>query len=317
MMNKKQNISIAVILILCIGLAALFIVGGIRSRISPGSTTEETDMDNQNEKQDVSLKEEEVSAETTKSIIEESGNTLKKRFRVPEGYQRIAVKKDSFSAFIRNYKLKKAGSPVLLYDGTEKGNQSVHAAVFKLPIEDVDLQQCADSIMRMYAEYYWHTGQPDKIAFHFVNGFLAEYSKWRQGYRIEVSDSGCSWVHSAAADNSYETFQQYLRIVFSYASTLSMEKESKKISLSQIKAGDIFIKGGSPGHVVMVVDVCKNAEGKKAFLLAQGFMPAQEFHVLKNPAHEEDPWYYEEEISYPLDTGEYVFEKGSLKRPEY
>lgn len=317
MMNKKQNISIAVIFILCIGLAVVFIVGGLHGRISSESVRKEVDADEQKEKQDGSQKEEDALPETKISIVNEKGNTLKKRFRVPEGYERTVVKKDSFSDFLRNYQLKKAGTPVLLYDGTKKGNQSVHAAVFKLPIEEADLQQCADSIMRMYAEYYWHTGQPDKIKFHFVNGFLAEYSKWRQGYRIEVSDSGCSWVHSAEADNSYETFRQYMRIVFTYASTLSMEKEAKKISLSKIQAGDIFIRGGSPGHVVMVVDVCENAEGKKAFLLAQGFMPAQEFHVLKNPVHEEDPWYYEEEISYPLDIGEYFFEKGSLMRPEY
>ena len=57
--------------------------------------------------------------------------------------------------------------------------------------------------------------------------------------------------------------------------------------------------------------------GGKAFLLGQGFMPAQQFHILKNPLHEEDPWYYVDEISYPLQTAEFTFEKGSLKRPEY
>ena len=59
--------------------------------------------------------------------------------------------------------------------------------------------------------------------------------------------------------------------------------------------------------------------GKKAFLLAQGYMPAQQFQLLKNPAHEQDgdPWYYEDEIRYPLQTPEYDFKKGSLKRPEY
>lgn len=39
--------------------------------------------------------------------------------------------------------------------------------------------------------------------------------------------------------------------------------------------GDVFLKGGSPGHVVMVVDLCENEEGQKAFLPGQGYMPAQ------------------------------------------
>ena len=75
--------------------------------------------------------------------------------------------------------------------------------------------------------------------------------------------------------------------------------------------------GASPGHVVMIVDVCEDESGKKAFLLGQGYMPAQEFHVLKNNMHEDDPWYYEDEIEYPFSTPEYTFKEGSLKRLQY
>ena len=118
-------------------------------------------------------------------------------------------------------------------------------------------------------------------------------------------------------DDSYESFQKYLRVVFSYAGTLSMEAESEEIPLSDIACGDVFLKGGSPGHVVLVADVCENEEGQKAFLLAQGYMPAQEFHLLKNPRHDSDPWYYEQEVKYPLATPEYTFPEGSFKRLSY
>ena len=111
--------------------------------------------------------------------------------------------------------------------------------------------------------------------------------------------------------------KDYLRIVFSYAGTASMDTEAQPIPLSDLQVGDVFLKGGNPGHVVMVVDLCENADGKKAFLLAQGYMRAQQFHVLKNPAHEDDPWYYEDEVTYPFHTPEYTFQKGSLKRLNY
>lgn len=254
--------------------------------------------------------------EAEKSIIRPEGKTLKKRVAVPDGYQRVAYSKKRLGSFLRNYPMKKDGSAVLLYDGSRKGNQGAHAAVFKLPIEEEDLQQCADSIMRVYAEYFWKTGQKERIGFHFVDGFFADYKTWRDGGRIQTGNT-TSWVHSAGYDDSYQNFKKYLRMVFAYAGTLSMEAESKKIPLSKIQTGDIFIKGASPGHVVMVVDVCKNAEGKKAFLLAQGYMPAQEFHLLKNLKHEEDPWYYEEEVSYPFQTPEYTFKEGSLRRLKY
>ena len=43
-------------------------------------------------------------------------------------------------------------------------------------------------------------------------------------------------------------------------------------------------------------------------------MPAQEFQIIKNPLHGDDPWYYAAELNYPLVTPEYVFNEGSLKR---
>lgn len=252
-----------------------------------------------------------------KSLIDKQGTTLQTRILTPGGYQRKEVEKDSLAAFLRNYDLEEDGSLVYLYNGKEKKNQDAHVAVFQLPIENVDLQQCADSIMRVYAEYYYHKKDYKRIGFHFVNGFYAGYAKWRQGYRIQVNGNDVKWIRTNQDQTTYESFQKYLRIVFSYASTLSMEKESKEIKVSDIQVGDIFIKGGSPGHVVMVVDKCENQEGKKAFLLAQGFMPAQQFHILKNERHKDDMWYYEDEVTYPFSTPEYTFEKGSLRRLEY
>ncbi len=260
---------------------------------------------------------EESEADMVRKLLNPEGKTLETRILTPDGYTRVQSDAGSLLAFLRDYPLKEDGSPVLLFDGTQKYRQDVHAAVFQLPIEKEDLQQCADSIMRVYAEYFWHSGQYDRIAFHFVNGFHAQYVKWREGYRVQVDGNETTWVMTAGYDDSYENFQKYLRIVFSYAGTLSMEAESAEIDEGEIAAGDVFLKGGSPGHVVMVVDVCKDPGGKKAFLLAQGYMPAQEFHLLKNPLHEDDPWYYETELNYPLQTPEYVFEEGSLRRLPY
>lgn len=253
----------------------------------------------------------------TESLINAAGASLEARIAPPDGYERKAAEKDSLCDFLRSYPMKKAGEPVLLYDGSKKRNQNAHVAVFRLPLEKEDLQQCADSVMRVYAEYFWHTGQKERISFRFVDGFQAKYTKWRDGYRIQVGESQSSWVSGGAYDGSYKAFKKYMRMVFSYAGTLSLKEESKKISLSRLAVGDIFLKAGSPGHVVMVVDVCENADGKKAFLLGQGYMPAQEFHVLKNPAHEDNPWYALDEVTYPFVTPEYTFDKGSFRRLQY
>lgn len=251
-----------------------------------------------------------------KTYLNAEGRTLEKRIYVPEGYIRTKEKKGSLGTFLRTYKVKKDGSPVLLYDGTEKGNQNAHVAVLKLPIENEDLQQCADSVMRVYGEYYYSKGKYKKIKYSLGGGFIADFSKWSQGYGISVSGDTLTWINSPSNDTSYGSFKKFMRMVFAYSGTLNMEEDSQRIKPAEIQIGDIFIKGGSPGHVVMVVDLCEKADGKKAFLLAQGYMPAQEFHVIKNPLHEEDPWYYQEEIHYPFRTAEYTFDKGALRRPD-
>lgn len=256
--------------------------------------------------------------ETERSYIRSDGATLEERILVPEGYTRVPEDDGSLGEFLRNYPLRPDGAKVLLYDGTEKGNQSGHAAVFDMPVlESADVQQCADSVMRMYAEYFRASGQPERIKFHFVDGFLCDYVSYRDGKRVQIDGDRAKWVDSASYDDSYETFEKYLHVTFAYSSTLSMEQESEPAEIDQVKAGDVFLKSGSPGHVMMVVDVCENGEGQRAFLLAQGYMPAQQFHVVKNPLHESDPWYYVDEISYPLRTPSYQFEEGSFRSMNY
>ena len=282
------------------------------------SETEHTSVDDQiaysnTEEITITTETEELSPEDEK-LINEDGMTLESRISVPSGYQRTEVEEGSLGDFLHQYPMKAYGSKVHLFDGSEKYNQSAHISVFDLPIENYDLQQCADSVIRMYAEYFWNTKQYDRIAFHYTSGFLAEYPKWREGNRIKVDGNTVKWVKSAGYDDSYECFVEYLKNVFSYAGTLSMYcEEAVEIPLGEAKAGDVFLYGGSPGHVVMIVDVCENEDGEKAFLLAQGYMPAQEFHLLVNENHLEDPWYYESEISYPFSTPEYTFQEGSLK----
>jgi poly-gamma-glutamate capsule biosynthesis protein CapA/YwtB (metallophosphatase superfamily) len=255
-----------------------------------------------------------LSVERSYSLIHAQGNTLESRILTPEGFNRIPSDTNEFSAFMRGLSLKKEGSPVLLYNGEKKSNQDSHIAVFDFDVGDSDLQQCADSIIRVYSEYYWSLNQYDKIAFHLTNGFLMDYKTWRNGSRIQVNGNNVKWVKTKAYDDSYETFRSYLNMIYTYAGTLSLSSECKAIDIEEISPGDMFIQGGNPGHCVLVVDIAEDAKGKRCFLLAQGYMPAQEFHVLKNPLHPKNPWYYTSEISFPLATPSWNFKEGSLQR---
>lgn len=248
------------------------------------------------------------------TIINKSGTTMDTRINPPEGFLRIPSVKEELCGFLRGLTLKKDGSDVLQYDGLPKSYQDGHAAIFELDTGSKDLQQCADSIIRIYAEYFWSIGEYEKISFHLTNGFLMNYTKWRDGYRIVVNGNKVSWSKTKGYDASYEEFRKYLDQVFMYAGTLSLSEECEPISIDQLKLGDIFLQGGSPGHCVLVVDAATNKQGNQCFLLAQGYMPAQDFHILKNPLHNEDPWYYASELTFPIETPQWTFEEGSLVR---
>ena len=52
--------------------------------------------------------------------IEDSGMTIGTRINPPMGYTRVRAADGSLGAFLRTYPVKSAGSPVMLYDGTER-----------------------------------------------------------------------------------------------------------------------------------------------------------------------------------------------------
>ena len=248
-------------------------------------------------------------------ILNKSGNTLSSRFNVPTGFERIAVEKASFAEYLRNIPLKLDGSKVKYFDGTEKPSDGVYCAVIDLPIGKSDIHHCADAVMHLRVEYLFQKGDFQNIHFNFTNGFKAEYSKWMDGYRIKVAGNNCSWEKTAKAENSRKVFDKFMEMVYSYAGTASLAKELKSVSVSEMHIGDVFIRGGSPGHAVIVVDMSENKKtGEKLFMLAQSYMPAQEIQILINPNDTKiSPWY---KTNFPtqLETPQYIFERNELKR---
>lgn len=225
-------------------------------------------------------------------LINPEGDTVMTRFNVPEGFERKLAPQGSFGRFLQELPLLEDGSLVHYYDGSIKFN-SKHEAVLDHTLPGIDLEQCADVVMHLYAEYLYSQGRHDEIGFHFVNGFYCDFATWSKGMRPSVNGEEVTWLQSAQPDSSRESFNNYLRIVYAYSSTLSLEKEMVSVSSDELEVGDVFIRGGSPGHVVIVVDMAVNSQtGEKRFMLLQGNMPSQQAHIIKNtfePAL--SPWF--------------------------
>lgn len=201
-----------------------------------------------------------------------------------------------------------------LHDGREKPNQAAHWAVLDIDAGSRDLQQCADAVIRLRAEYLYAASRCGDIRFNFTSGDRADFSRWLAGFSPAVNGNTVQWVPGRARPDNYGTFRAYLDMVFTYAGTLSLAKELKPAAdVRQMRIGDVFIQGGSPGHAVIVVDMAAHpATGRRAFLLVQGYMPAQDLHVLRNPATG-GPW-YDLDFGPSLRTPEWTFAPEHLRR---
>jgi hypothetical protein len=216
---------------------------------------------------------------------------LEATFAPPPGYTRVAVEPGSFGAWLRGLPLRPAGTPARDFRGglVLAADDPRLAAVAELDVGTANLQQCADSIIRLHAEWLWVQGQKDRIAYRFTSGDLASWPRYAAGERAKISGSKVKWVHSATADSSRASFRAYLDLVFTYAGTLSLQAEKQRPSREGVRPGDFFVLGGSPGHAVLVLDVAENAAGERVALLGQGFIPAQDFQIL-SPG-QGGPWF--------------------------
>lgn len=242
-------------------------------------------------------------------------NQLHRRIPTPEGFARCEVDSNSFGSWLRHLPLLPGRPPVYLYNEQLKGNQQAHAAVLDIDVGKRDLQQCADAVMRLKAEYHFAVGEHEQIAFNFTSGHPAKWSAWAAGERPQIQGNKVRWVRSKGPSRSYQNFRSYLNSVFSYAGTYSLSQELLAVAdTSPVQIGDVWIKGGFPGHAVIVVDVAEHpATGEQRFLLVQSYMPAQQMHILRNPrTTDNSPWY--SRPTGTLYTPEWSFAAGSRKR---
>lgn len=221
--------------------------------------------------------------------------TIKKRFLCPTNYNRSKLDSNSYAFYLRNFELMPDSHEVHYYNGLIKSNK-VHAAVLRIDVGKRDLQQCADAVMRLRAEYLFEQKRFAEISFRFLgDGKMHSFLSYKNGKK------------------DYTTFRRYMDYVFSYANTASLKAQLKSRTIKDAKIGDVFIQSGNPyGHAISIVDICSDSAGNKLALLAQSYMPAQEIHILKNFNNKgHSPW-------YPLkdgiiETPEWTFNSTDLK----
>lgn len=243
------------------------------------------------------------------------GMTLETRIAPPDGYERVPVESGSFGEYLRKYPLLPDNTNLPVYDGTTLNLPDI-PAIFDISLGDEGYQQCADSVIRLYSDYFYENKMYDKISFQFSNGDVCSYNKWRKGRRMLVFGDFSMEIPAAFPDKSEQQYRNYLKEVMNYAGTLSLQKESDVISVDDLEIGDIVC---NDTHVVMVVDKAINEKGEKCYLFGQSFIPAVCFHIIsRTDGKDTTPWYLQENIDKDsFAIGTFPFDKQDIRRLNY
>jgi len=195
--------------------------------------------------------------------------TLAGGYPPPEGALRISG--GEFGAWLGALELAAEDQPVRTHQGQEvPGNFHV----LRLPMVSGDLQQCADSAIRLRAEWLREQGQP--VLFHATSGDPMPWSRYQAGERAYEEGNRLAWRAGSPA-----SWDQYLGAVFMWAGTRSLAYDT--VAARDPLPGDVLVLPGSPGHAVVLLDVAVK-EGETWILVGQGYMPAQDFHVVIGPS---------------------------------
>jgi len=215
---------------------------------------------------------------------------------------------NSWEYFLQHLPEKQA--PIIDYQGNAVSDQSKHFSVINYDVGTRDLQQCADALMRLRAEYLFAQKRFNEIGFHFTSGDFYSFTDYCNGKKPLPKGNKVAFISTSTHPQNTQSLRKYLDIVYTYAGTISLAKELKITSVFEI--GTVVITPGSPGHCFIITDEATSPSGEKLYKLVEGYTPAQSIYVLKNT---DDPslgfWHRLKEGT--ITTASYKFSSYKLK----
>lgn len=91
------------------------------------------------------------------------GRDRQHKVHSPDGYTR--TKCGGYGEYLRALPMLPDGSPVKAYDGRLIKSGNSHCGVIDMDVGTKDLQQCADSALRLRCEYLYAAGEYDSICY--------------------------------------------------------------------------------------------------------------------------------------------------------
>jgi hypothetical protein len=240
-----------------------------------------------------------------------AARTIADSISPPAGFVRVPAKSGSYGEWLRHLPLRPDASGVVLHDGRPVTDHGTVAAVIDIDVSRSDLQQCADAVMRLRAEYLFSRRMTDLIGFELLSGERYRFASYVEGTTPAQAGERIAWQRGRPQGDGHADLRRWLDIVFGFASTRSLGRELRPVErIAAAAIGDVFIQPGSPGHAVVIVDLAVEAGGRRLALLAQSSMPARDMHLLRNTLDPSlGPW-------FPLVDGQPLATPGRVFLPE-
>ncbi|RYZ57354.1 MAG: hypothetical protein EOO14_11085, partial [Chitinophagaceae bacterium] len=157
----------------------------------------------------------------------------------PSPVKRIEITdKESWLYFLQNLPEKEGA--IVDYKGQAVADQEKMFSLLNYDVGKRDLQQCADALMRLRAEYLFARQRYEEIRFHFTNGTLYTFKAYVSGLRPVASGSSVRFITTQPALYTHAHLRSYLDLVYAYAGTISLAGELKSIDAFTI--GTVILK---------------------------------------------------------------------------
>jgi hypothetical protein len=214
---------------------------------------------------------------------------LEARYPPPEGFTRVELGNKSFGEWLRGLPLAAPGTPVRTYRGDVRygADDRRIASVVAIDVGKADLQQCADTVMRLHGEWAWSQGRRD-ISYDAASGMPLPYQRFARGEHVAMEGNRLVWKPGRVAATGHAGFREFMNMVFAWSNTVSLARQAAKVAPGDVRPGDFFVSPGNPGHTVLILDLARDSSGRAVALIGQSYMPAQSFYVLRG---DRDPWF--------------------------
>ena len=155
--------------------------------------------------------------------------TLETRFPAPVGHARAKVDASSFAGWLRGLPVRLDRRSVLDHRGRKRAWNS--AGVITLDVGTKDLQQCADTLLRLHGEWLWSQGRTRELAYHFTSGDLSRFSDWIAGRRLQVDGATVRTIDAESVPSDRAALRMWFEQLFMYAGTRSLELDTEPVPL--------------------------------------------------------------------------------------